>query len=650
MKPWAPLSLTRTGAPIVGQVPVRMVVYGDGTLTPHQSAMLQSVFVGFVDMARQSVGNNPSAQGLLPDGSQYNINCVGGVCTCAVWPVSGELRRSGIVVSLVNLDGTLIPKHTDKDGKNIAYLLMPGTNRKLRRERKSAADRRSTGQWKYRILKDPKGGGKAVNATMLGDPYLVGVQGRSDNSFPFTGGRYGGTNARAYAIEAGDPLVDRFAYENGREKERSFVAESPLPFFVFNDDGKRFVAQLVVAPASGGGTDFILEVGPPGGDRVPVGQWFFPAYLIFGWWGISFRPDGREARLAYTDQRNSNRHRGTFHIEPTTDPLLPFALTFTAGEGVPQSSGEERTGPPPINEGATDYDGSTHNVSVSHTFLRTRLGPEKVVQRGSSSLLYAFGHRGEEHDLVTHATTRTTETVSSLDFEERTRSGPGIVSLRNRHTVRSYHQTQSVLGGADEISLFVGKDFAGGLEYELKTDTEVTSVTVGEEFQYAGVTTFPSFGGTTTEYRLGYGAELNAVFYSRDLQFAIYREYVPPSRRVTQALVAPPAGSTADPSFGPGTVLDTLASYRVSMKYKSQVTVIKNLSLSSPGNFRAFVAADPLTGALLVNLQRVTPSGTLVLDSWLYLVDDVGVRPLSSVMKDVPPSARVQSNEKLYSL
>lgn len=113
MRPWNALSLDRIGTPIIGQIPVRIVAHG-AQPTPEQNAMLQATFSGFVAMARQSLVNNPGAQGLLPDGSRYAITCVNGACTCSVWTVEGDetVERSGIGVVIGATRWLLIPPGT----------------------------------------------------------------------------------------------------------------------------------------------------------------------------------------------------------------------------------------------------------------------------------------------------------------------------------------------------------------------------------------------------------------------------------------------------------------------------------------------------------------------------------------------------------
>lgn len=89
MRPWNPYAQTFHGEPITGQIPVRVVVRGP-KMTPQQSAFLQAAYASFAAGARLSIAPNPSAQGYLPDGSQYTIECVAGSCACSVWTATTE--------------------------------------------------------------------------------------------------------------------------------------------------------------------------------------------------------------------------------------------------------------------------------------------------------------------------------------------------------------------------------------------------------------------------------------------------------------------------------------------------------------------------------------------------------------------------------
>ena len=63
----------------------------------------------------------------------------------------------------------------------------------------------------------------------------------------------------------------------------------------------------------------------------------------------------------------------------------------------------------------------------------------------------------------------------------------------------------------------------------------------------------------------------------------------------------------------------------------------------------AFVAADPMTGALVVNVQE--KMGFTVERSWIFVVDDQSVRRLHEIM-DIPTgtNVRVRSNRGLISV
>lgn len=94
-------------------------------MTGMQTAMLQAAYASFQAGARLSIVNNPGAQGLLPDGSRYTIDCVNGSCTCVVWTAGSEYQEagdSGILVfepSSVTGQTLLIPggKYSAPDGK-----------------------------------------------------------------------------------------------------------------------------------------------------------------------------------------------------------------------------------------------------------------------------------------------------------------------------------------------------------------------------------------------------------------------------------------------------------------------------------------------------------------------------------------------------
>ena len=160
MKPWNPYAMTFNGEPITGQVPPKVVVYGP-PMTVQQGAFLQYVFALFQSQARLSVVQNPTTRGRFADGTPYTIECSGGSCTCTVWTteqLSDDDRRSGIAIQFGDLSGNPLDAHG-----TTTYLLTPNVKKKTRIP---------TGKWKVRKLKEPMGGGKAVNADTDGTLYL----------------------------------------------------------------------------------------------------------------------------------------------------------------------------------------------------------------------------------------------------------------------------------------------------------------------------------------------------------------------------------------------------------------------------------------------------------------------------------------------
>lgn len=84
MRPWNPHAQTFDGEPITGVVPAGIRVHGP-PITPQQNSYANATFSAFCSRIRLSVVNNPQAQGRLPDGTRYIIECVNGVCAITVF-------------------------------------------------------------------------------------------------------------------------------------------------------------------------------------------------------------------------------------------------------------------------------------------------------------------------------------------------------------------------------------------------------------------------------------------------------------------------------------------------------------------------------------------------------------------------------------
>lgn len=68
----------------------------------------------------------------------------------------------------------------------------------------------------------------------------------------------------------------------------------------------------------------------------------------------------------------------------------------------------------------------------------------------------------------------------------------------------------------------------------------------------------------------------------------------------------------------------------------------------------AYSAADPMTGAIVVNLQGLDRIGNSesfkVVKSWIFAVDDTGAKEIQAIMGNVPVNTRAKENKLLYSL
>lgn len=77
------------------------------------------------------------------------------------------------------------------------------------------------------------------------------------------------------------------------------------------------------------------------------------------------------------------------------------------------------------------------------------------------------------------------------------------------------------------------------------------------------------------------------------------------------------------------------------------------MTSEQPGTFITYAASDPKTAAIVVNIMRVRrmPNGTNKrLASWIYLVDETGVKELKDVMPGLPDNACAKENRLLYSV
>lgn len=650
MRPWNPYSLDRVGTPIIGQVPVRVTVYGP-PMTPAQSAMLQGAFANFQGVARQSVVNNPSASGALPDGSRYTIDCVNGVCNCAVWTASTEdeyLRRSGIVISLRALDGALIPEHSE-DGFAIQYLFTPITRK---------GSRISTGRWKVRKLKPPTGGGKASNADEKGTTYIVGAQGKRDIDFPVNAGAVGNPNSRAYMVSAN---TGGAVYSAGKIVGEA-TEESPIPF-VLTHEGRKHSAQLLFTPKTASEPGFvdlyIGEIGETPADLVDTVT--LDASQSIDWRRVSFSPDGRLARCIVLG--GGNMSRGVFSITPTSLSLSTFGAvnagttTYMEYETPQYDSGSEYTGPMTTHYTLTEWQYLNFNsmktvggVPVSRPMFGED-GTGTAATTSAPDLIFAYGPRGQSVDRVTNrgysemvTTQRSTYDMVSNWTADSGIPGYGSTTLASRSDTYE-HSIVRRKSQDTEFSDFVGNSESDVVERTTSSYSTTSSV---RYYDYAPTVNISKSGGGSgkSSYRLSGGVV--PIFFDRDMGFGIYTEHTGETVHSAWEFI-PNFGALPTKEYLPEPPRTPASS---SLVVQDRNGILMSVALPAVIDYRfvAYSASDPMTGALLVNLLKVKALGGEKLDSWLFLVDDKGAKHLSSVLAGVPSNARAESNALIYSL
>lgn len=619
MSLWNPYAFTPTGQPVAPVAPPALRVI-DGEATAQQLAMAQQAFVQFSERARLSVVQNPVEAGQLPDGTPYKIIDVAGVRTMMIWPTNGEERRSGVVIALSDLNGDVLEGH-HTDGVPTRYLLTP----------KAKANRDATGSWLVRKLREPWDGGKAVQSTPNGKKYLVGIEGRSDLLYPYATNGFGSINERAYSIEDREVLSVR---QSGVEVFLSNNSESPIPF-ILQQDGKEYAAQLVFGVA-GAATTASLYVGTledtPG---VPVGELVdsitFPPSVAVQQYGVSVRNDGREARTAARDGLDICNL--TFQI---TKDSLSYTLTDRTGDSSTVYQYAPRVNIDDLvftDTGSTRYRKSNGNFVDTDGITKGATG--KTIQKLGITKVFAFGPKGQEVAISATDDLTITEGTSNYEFFEETVTGVGASGWEQ---LDRYERT-TIVKNCPEVSDFVGDTSKAAVYLErttaLRGDWSVDGTRV--------------YNGLRVTRQLDYFGTVSNIFYDRYQQFAIYVDIVPPmgigiERASGDSSVFYPESSSVEP----GKVL-------LKVKHKNAILLEQELAITSdqPGTFIAYAASDPLTAALVVNLMRIKrmPSGVnRRLASWIFLVDESGVKTLQDLMRSLPEDVCAIENRLLYSL
>lgn len=642
MRIWNPFAFTPTGQPVAAVSPPALRVLG-GTATAQQFLYAQAAFYKFSLHARLSVVPNPTEQGFLPDGSRYTIAVVGPQTTMTLWVSEGEgLRNSGIAFVLSHLDGQPIPEHSDEDGIPFTYLLTP-------REKKGT--RVSSGRW---AIRKPKfvAGGKAVNTDSSGLAYYTGVDGALDRDVPFYRGQGYSLNGQAYLHDEYAENAPLFQYS--KKVGQSVSNTTPVPF-IYKGSGTegRLAMQLnVVVEFDPVRVQYIeLLVGKFGEEtNAPVGPVVsredLPSDLFLNYQSITFSADGRTARAFGTKGGSSHAFIeiditpvGTTTRVVSTSPLAgdlsgvayytSFKTAVTGAPGEPgytteswQIFGVDSDGPveygstrPVTNENGGGESGTTiltQNTPSGHAFDR-RGRPIDTPSSRRVSRFDGYRDKYEKSVVVTLPSETTPLHATYLRID----------NLRRKQVVTTSTGALVVLDEEDYFELFQEQ--------------------ISSEF------TLNVNGGGHWHRTHGAGTGHIILFEDDELDFSAGYEVVN-TLRVSWTYVL-------DPSTAAGWRRDYSAEQSVSTKRlvvrcKGSVLLSESIPADAEYLHVVFIATDPMTGAMVVNLQQVNQFNRATLKSWIFVVDDTGARFLHEVMKSVAPGThiKVRRNDDLISV
>ena len=614
MRPWNPYSLTAQGNPITGQVPARLVVYGP-PLTPVQAAQLQGAYASFRERARLSVVPNPNEQGLLPDGSPYTMAIIGNTphVTVQTRPGDDSQRNSGIGIVFTTMAGDAVPGHilSGTESTPQPYVLTPEVRK---------GTRICTGKWRVRKV-NGFSGGKAVFSNSSGTSYFVGIAGDTIENLPAWGPGMLGINAAAYQYGVYDE--NSFVFRN-MSAVATFRSEiGSIPFARRSSANTTWAMQLVpvlMDPGSEEPHKLQLYGGPyepsstsPVGDLIATLD--VPDDYVSVRSSVSFSADGNTIRMMFSRGGDSAVvDLAVTDTSLTITSLVPKAATVS-GTPTEETGGTSYNEPPVVPPGYTGtfvtYLDSYHRQVGAASWSRTGGG--------------GFDLRGDDVEIESFSSTRTQDRD---DFDARrtvyqmvdggVTSSVATRTFRRRVTNYRPGNTLVIDGVAFTTPL---AEFRENIDY---VDTE-TSVS-GGGVTYATTGTYlyevPNSGGDGSTF----------IFFDPITRFSI-------TRRVKSATVTTGVKIWADddPARPPE---ESEFAFTTSDFYSAQIIVrfgdTQVLEIPVPeddnASFSTFAAADPLTGALVVNLLKLAAISREVLRSWVFVVDDTGARELSAIL------------------
>lgn len=610
MSLWNPHAFSATGQPEPQVSPAALRVIG-GVATPQQKAWAQGAFYQFCSRARLSMAPNPTEQGFLADGTRYRITVVGPQATMEIWPLGedSETRRYGIGAIFTDLQGKPLAGHTLPNGQPQPYLFTPEPIKGTR-----------TTQGKWKIRKVPSFvGGKATFCDAAGKLMAAAIPGAlDDGGLTLSGGieRRIGINARAYwsAIGgSGTPVLSTGSKVTGEMRSGT----EPVPFFRKASDGTVWIMSIVALSAARRivlyGAQYTGQpfTGPIGDE---LGYVDLPSPYTLKWQTLSVKPDGTNIRMVAG---------GVFGQTSKTDiPVVEVAgnpPSFTLGGASIGPVEDIETPGKVVIVNFGDSNAGYYGATTTYEAGRVR------VSGG-----YGYGPAGDD---LSYTVSQPSSISRRSGFERYTRRVSVTEDGSGGGTTEEWNTTSGSLSEA-AISYEFGDSsvvIPGSTQnYSTNGYSSVTRNKFGEIVASANEST--TSGGTSQL------VDLNVLFVDVPNGIAV----ITAGRVTTTYSTSSSGGSSSE-------TRDEVSSRETAIWHKSTKIFAVDHSSRPDVIYVVAAAADPLTGAVILNLLELPAANAQATNSWIYLVDDTGARPLSQVMP-IPSNARVQSDAALLSV
>lgn len=610
MSLWNPHAFSVTGQPDPQVSPAALRVIG-GIATPQQKSLAQGAFYQFCSRARLSMAPNPTEQGFLADGTRYRITVVGPQATMEIWPVGdgSETRLHGIGAIFTDLEGKPLAGHTLPNGQPQPYLFTPEPIKGTR-----------TTQGKWKIRKVPSFvGGKATFCDAAGKLMATAIPGAlDDGGLTLSGGieRRIGINARAYwsAIGgSGTPVLSTGSKVTGEMRSGT----EPVPFFRKASDGTVWIMSIVALSAARRivlyGAKYTGQpfTGPIGDE---LGYVDLPSPYTLKWQTLSVKPDGTNIRMVAG---------GVFGQTSKTDiPVIEVAgnpPSFTLGGASIGPVEDIETPGKVVIVNFGDSNAGYYGATTTYEAGRVR------VSGG-----YGYGPAGDD---LSYTVSQPSSISPRSGFERYTRRVSVTEDGSGGGTTEEWNTTSGSLTEA-AISYEFGDSsvvIPGSTQnYSTNGYSSVTRNKFGEIVASANEST--TSGGTSQL------VDLNVLFVDVPNGIAV----ITAGRVTTTYSTSSSGGSSSE-------TRDEVSSRETAIWHKSTKIFAVDHSGRPDVIYVVAAAADPLTGAVILNLLELPAANAQATNSWIYLVDDTGARPLSQVMP-IPSNARVQSDAALLSV